>query len=325
MLAPKSFLRGFACRDQVSLWPSPARARFVFAAAVLGAGIAAAGCGASNAPGGRIVAVGAENEYANVISQVGGRYVQARAIESNPNTDPHAFEASPSVASEVSSAGLIVQNGLGYDDYMNKIEAGSSSSSRIVIDVQRLLGLRDSAPNPHLWYMPSTMPAVANAIAAGLSKIQSGHAGYFRANAAQFVRSLTPWYEAIKRFRASNAGSPVATTEPVGDYMLEAAGAINLTPFTFQADVMNGVDPAPQNVSLEDRLFSSHRVRALLYNRQVTDSLTQGFLHRAQQARIPIVALYETMPPGYDYQSWMLAEVNALRAAVERGTSTQKL
>ena len=72
-----------------------------------------------------IIAVGAENEYANVLSQIGGKYVAVSSILNNPNTDPHTFEASTSVAEEVSKALLIVQNGVGYDGFMNKIEAAS--------------------------------------------------------------------------------------------------------------------------------------------------------------------------------------------------------
>ena len=117
----------------------------------------------------------------------------------------------------------------------------------------------------------------------------------------------------------------MATTEPVGDYMLDAAGAVNLTPFTFQADIMNGVDPAPQAVTLEHSLFSSHRVKAFLYNQQVTSSLTQSFLSDAAKYHVPVVGLYETMPAGFDYQSWMLAEVTALQRAVASRVSTPKL
>ena len=269
--------------------------------------------------------MGAENEYANVISQIGGRYVAVTAIESNPNTDPHAFEASPSVASVVSSARLIVQNGVGYDSYMNRIEAASPSSSRKVVDVQQLLGLPDSTPNPHLWYKPQTMPAVAAAIARDLSAIAPQHRSYFAANATAFDRSLVPWYDALRRLRSTYPGVPVATTEPVGDYMLQAAGADNLTPFTLQADIMNGVDPAPQDVTLQDQLFSGHRVKALLYNQQVTDTLTQTFLAAAARYGVPVVGLYETMPPGYDYQHWMLAETLALQRALADRTSTKTL
>ncbi len=294
----------------------------------------AAGCGAgssssstaSGASNATIQAVGAENDYANVIEQIGGPYVKVSAIESNPNTDPHSFEASPSVAEEVSAAKLIVQNGVGYDTYMEKIEAASPSSSRKVINVQKLLGLAESTPNPHLWYKPSTMPAVARALAANLSALQPAHAAYFQANAAKFEQSLGPWLAAIRQFRSRYPGTPVATTEPVGDYMLEAAGTENLTPFPMQADIMNGTDPAPQNVSLQSELFSGHKVKVFVHNEQVTDSLTESFVQAAKRAGIPVVGVYETMPtPGYDYQSWMLAEVKSLERAVAQHLSTEKL
>jgi zinc/manganese transport system substrate-binding protein len=310
----------------------PVRSGATLAALSIAVAVLSAACSSSSGPASTadstatIVAVGAENEYANVIGQIGGKYVNVTAIESNPNTDPHSFEASASVAQAVSRAELVVQNGLGYDTYMNKIEAAAPNAKRKVIDVQNLLGLPDSTANPHLWYQPATMPAVAKQVARDLAAVAPSHAAYFTANAAAFDRSLQPWYQAIATFKAAYPGTPVATTEPVGDYMLQAAGADNLTPFTFQADVMNGVDPAPQYVSLENKLFSGRKVKVFLYNQQVTDSLTVSFLTMAHRYGIPVVGVYETMPtPGYDYQSWMLAEVNALQRAVADKTSTQKL
>jgi zinc/manganese transport system substrate-binding protein len=310
----------------------PIRSGAALAALSIAAAILSAGCSSSSVPASTadstatIVAVGAENEYANVLGQIGGKYVHVSAIESNPNTDPHTFEASASVAQLVSSAELVVQNGVGYDTYMNKIEAAAPNAKRKVIDVQNLLGLPDSTPNPHLWYKPATMPVVAKEIARDLAALQPSHAAYFTANAASFDRSLQPWYQALARFKAAYPGTPVASTEPVGDYMLQAAGTDNLTPFTFQADVMNGVDPPPQYVSLENNLFAGHKVKVFLYNQQVTDSLTASFLTTAHRYGIPVVGVYETMPtPGYDYQSWMLAEVNALQRAVAGKVSTQKL
>jgi zinc/manganese transport system substrate-binding protein len=291
--------------------------------------LTATGCGGlvpTSSGHGGILAVGAENQYSNVISQIGGRYVTVAAIMSNPNTDPHSFEASASVAQTVSTAKLVVQNGLGYDDFMAKIESASPSSSRRVIDVQRLLGLPDSTPNPHLWYKPQTMPAVARALVGDLSALAPSHAAYFRANARRFDRSLQPWLRSLSQFSTRHPGTSVASTEPVGDYMLEAAGIRNLTPFSLQADIMNGTDPAPQSISVQDGVFAKHLAKAVLYNEQVTDSLTQGFLDAARRAGIPVVGMYETMPaPGYDYQSWMMAELGALEKAVATKTSTPKL
>ncbi len=303
------------------------------AVALLGAGCSSsakattstAGADATSG-GGTITVVGAENEYANVIAQIGGKYVRTDAIMSDPNTDPHTFEASPAVAQEVSSAQLVVQNGVGYDTFMNTIEQAAPSSSRKVINVQNLLGLPDSTANPHLWYKPTTMPAVARAVAADLAQIQPANAAYFQANLTAFDNSLAPWAKAVAALRAAHPDTPVATTEPVADYMLQAVGTDNLTPWSLQADIMNGVDPSPQDVSLQEGLFKQHKVKIFLYNQQVTDSLTQSFLNLAKQNGIPVVGVYETMPTdGYDYQSWMLAEVDAVDKALSAGQSTEKL
>jgi len=170
------------------------------------------------------------------------------------------------------------------------------------------------------------MPRVADAIAAHLSAIQPVHAAYFQANAKAFGTSLNALTGAIASFKAAYPGTPVATTEPVADYLLTALGADNLTPWTFQADVMNGVDPSPQNAAAERALFTQHKVKAFLYNQQVTDSLTESFITLAKQNNIPVVGVYETMPvPGFDYQTWMLTEVQDLRKAVTDRVSTEHL
>jgi len=274
----------------------------------------------------KITAIGAENEYADVIAQVGGKYVQATAIMSNPNTDPHTFEASAAVAREITAAKLVVQNGVGYDNWATTIENADPSDSREVINVQQLLGLPDSTPNPHLWYKPTTMPAVANAIATDLGQIDPAHASYYKANAASFIASLTAWTGAIAAFKSAHPDTPVATTEPVADYMLQAAGTDNMTPWAFQADIMNGTDPSPQDVTLQNSLFTQRKVKVFLYNQQVTDSLTESFIKLANENDIPVVGVYETMPtPGYTYQTWMEAEVNALNKAVTSKVSTEHL
>lgn len=270
--------------------------------------------------------MGVENEYADVISQIGGKYVQASAIETDPNTDPHSFEVSPRVATQIASASLIVKNGVGYDSWADKIIAATRNADRKVIDVQQLLNLPDSTPNPHLWYDPKTMPAVAMAVADALSALEPVEADYFEANAKSFDASLEPWFAAIASFKASYGGTPVAVTEPVADYLLEAMGCNIATPFSFEAAIMNGTDPSPQDVTTQTNLLGEKLVKVLVYNRQVTDPLTQSLLNLAKQNGIPVVGVYETMPaPGYNYQSWMLAEVASLRKAVTDKVSTETL
>ncbi|MDQ1547191.1 MAG: zinc/manganese transport system substrate-binding protein [Actinomycetota bacterium] len=298
-----------------------------FAVVLIVAGLALGGCAAQPAPSdGRIVAVGAENQYTSVIAQIGGRYVDATSVMSNPNTDPHTFEASARVASTISSASLVVQNGLGYDSFMTKIEAAAPSSSRIVISAQKVLGLPDSTRNPHLWYSPTTMPAVAKSITTALGKLDPAHRAYFAKNLADFNQSMTKWTDAITTFRSAHPGVAVATTEPVADYLLEAAGTKNLTPWALQAAIMNDTDPAPQDVAIQDALFTGGRVKVFLYNQQVTDSITVRYLALARAHHVPVVGVYETMPTdGLSYQTWMEAELAALDRAVTSHQSTVKL
>jgi zinc/manganese transport system substrate-binding protein len=276
--------------------------------------------------GSKLRAVGAENQYANVIAQIGGRYVTVDAVMSNPNTDPHTFEASTSVAQEIASAQLVVQNGVGYDTFMNQLESSTPNASRRVIDVQKLLGLSLKAKNPHLWYAPTTMPAVATIVAHDLSTLAPKHATYFSKRLSEFLASLQPVAQAIKSFKVRFGGTKVATTEPVADYLLAALGLDNVTPFRFQADIMNGVDPSPEDIAFQQNLFTGHRAKVFIYNEQVSSTVTVAMRSLAESSNVPVVAVYETMPtPGFDYQTWMLAEIAALTKALTSHISTKEL
>jgi zinc/manganese transport system substrate-binding protein len=311
--------------------------RGVVAAMMAGSvGLLAAGCSprstssaaapAANAGGHTVAVVAGENEYGDVAAQIGGPYVAVYSVDSNPNTDPHTYEATPRVGQKIARAGLLIENGVGYDTFMNTLASASPRSARRVINVQHLLGLPDNTPNPHLWYDPKTMPAVAGALTADLSALDPAHAATFHANAARFEASLQPWLDAIAAFKAKYAGTTAATTEPVADYLLTAMGIDNLTPFALQADIMNGTDPAPQAVSSEDGFLTKHQVKVFCYNQQVTDSLTDSIRQTALKSGVPVVGVYETMPvPGYDYQSWMMAEVAAIQKAVTTGVSIPHL
>ncbi|TKI03168.1 metal ABC transporter solute-binding protein, Zn/Mn family [Martelella alba] len=273
-----------------------------------------------------INAVGVENEYADVISQIGGQYVHVATLISDPNTDPHTFEANPKIAQQIAASDIIVENGIGYDDWADKIISAAPKSNRKIINVQHLLNLPDSTPNPHLWYDPKTMPAVADAIAQDLAALLPSQARVFEANAKHFKASLQPWYDAMAAFKADYPNAPVAATEPVANFMLQAMGVDIKTPFSLQASIMNGTDPSPQDVSTQNALFTGHKVKVFAYNQQVTSPLTGSFLALAKKNHIPVVGVYETMPrPGYHYQSWMLAEVIALRKAVANRVSTETL
>ena len=239
---------------------------------------------ASGASDGKIAAVGAENEYANVIEQIGGKYVDVSAVTATRTPTRRASRRAqrrpagrPRRRRRPERARLRQLHG--------KDRVGSASDSRQVIDVQELLGLPDSTPNPHLWYKPETMPAVARQLVADFAETAAGTQGLLRGEPEE-VRSLAAALaDGLEEFSDQVPGAAVATTEPVADYMLEAAGIENLTPFTMQADIMNDADPAPQAVALQEGFFSEGKADAFVYNQQVTDSITEKFLGTAAKTR----------------------------------------
>lgn len=260
-------------------------------------------------------AVGLENQYANVLEQIGGPYVAVTAIQSNPNTDPHEFEATPGVAKAFHNADLVVENGLGYDSWATQMLAGTHAK---VISAQNLLHLSDATPNPHLWYRTDTMPAVAEAAAKFFEQKDPAHSSAYKANLKKFEASLMPWKQEIALVKTQFSGAPVAVTEPVADYLLEEAGLKILTPFSFQSAIMNDTDPAPQDVSIEENLLRNKKVKLFAYNEQVTDSQTQVLLDIAEKHGVQIVPVYELMPlTVQNYQDWMLNATKSIYAALK--------
>ena len=259
-------------------------------------------------------AVGLENQYADVLAQIGGPYVKVSAIQSDPNTDPHEFEATPRIAAQFRKADLVVENGLGYDSWAAQLLKGGHAK---LLSAQALLKLPDSTPNPHLWYRTDTMPAVAAAAAAFFEAKDPAHKAQYQANLKAFDAALAPWKAEIAKVKEDYAGAPVAVTEPVADDLLQEAGLKIMTPFSYELSVMNDTDPAPQDVAAEEALLRDNKVKLFAYNEQVTDPQTEALLALARQHQVQIVPVYELMPSSAKhYQDWMLQATTALDQAL---------
>ncbi len=289
--------------------------RVALATTLVAGALVTGACGVPHVAAGEIAVVGAETQYADVLGQIGGRYVSVSAVVNNPATDPHNFEASTAVAREIAQAQLIVQNGDGYDAFMNQIEAATSKPSRDVLSVA-VLEHETGAANPHLWYMPSTMETLARAVARRLETLAPRHATYFAGREAAFLSSWRRVEEALASTRARVKGLPVASTEPVGDYLFEAMGLVNATPWRFQADVMNGVDPSPEDIATQEGLVLGHRVRALIYNSQVGTSVTEGLRRLARDHDVATIPIAEIMSPREHVQTWFLDEIATITAGL---------
>jgi zinc/manganese transport system substrate-binding protein len=280
--------------------------------------LAAAGCGASPADptkGARVVhVVAAENVWGDVVAQIGGRHASVSSILSDPGADPHLFSSNPRDAARLATANLVIVNGLGYDDFARKLLGASSGSKRRVLTMADVMDTGDS--NPHLWYDAPRLPSAADAIADALAAEDPRDARLFRGNAARFGESLAPLLRTIASIEQRHAGAPVAYTERVAGYLLDAAGLTVRTPAGFARAVESGSEPGPGDTQRMDDLLSRREVDALIYNAQAITPVTKRLRSLAQRSGVPVVAVTETLPPGQRFQDWQLRQARALLAAL---------
>ena len=258
--------------------------------------------------------VAAENFYGDIARQIGGPDVAVTSILSNPDQDPHLFEASPSAARAISAARIVIYNGIDYDPWAAKLLAAAPRAARHVIVVAQLVG-RQSGDNPHIWYDPQTMPALARELAGELETMDPARGAAYRQRLVQFQASLQPLDARLAGLRQRLAGVEATATEPVFGYMLAALG-MKVSHTRFQLAVMNNTEPSAADVAAFENDLKTHRVRLLVYNGQATDRLAQRMVSIAKAAHIPVVAVTETEPQDTTYQAWLMSELDAVDRAL---------
>jgi zinc/manganese transport system substrate-binding protein len=267
----------------------------------------------------KIPLVAAENFYGDVARQIGGDRVAVSSIMSNPDQDPHLFEVSSSIARQLAGAQIVVYNGADYDPWMVKLLAASPRTGRAVIVAADLVR-RKAGDNPHLWYDPATMPAVAGAISAALAKADPAHADEYDARLKTFVASLASINDKIAALRAKFAGVAVTATEPVFGYMADAL-KLKMRNERLQLAIMNDTEPSARDVAAFERDLKSHKVRVLFYNKQASNKLVQHLVDVARASNIPVVGVTETCPPDMTFQDWMQGQLDATDHALASPSS----
>jgi zinc/manganese transport system substrate-binding protein len=263
--------------------------------------------------------VAAENFYGDIAKAVGGSHVSVTSIMSNPDEDPHLFEASPSVARNLSAARLVVYNGVDYDPWVAKLLDAASSPDRVAIVAGDIVGHK-IGDNPHLWYDPATMPAVAAAIATKLAAIDPANAADYQANLARLDADLKKVADKAAAIKAKFGGAAVTATEPVYGYMAAALG-LQMRNESFQLSVMNDTEPSARDTAAMESDLKGRKVKVFFYNSQVTDPLTSRLLAIANKAGVPVVGVTETEPKGKSFSAWMLSELEATEKALSGPSS----
>jgi len=277
-------------------------------------------CGSSSgSTGGPLRVVAAENVYGDIAAQIGGSRVTVTSIITSPAADPHLFEPGTAAGFAVALADVMIENGLGYDAFADKLMAAAPKPDRVVVNVADILGRSGSDTNPHLWYDIPQIPRIAAAIADAMTKADPAGRRAFDAGRRRFVALLGPLDRAVAALKARFEGTPVAYTERVPGYLLDAAGLPVLTPPAFARAIEEGTDPDPAAVAEMRSLFTERRVRLLVYNTQATSPVTRDLRELAVQNGVPVVGATELLPPGLSFQAWQLRQVKAMTAAMAGG------
>ena len=267
-------------------------------------------------PGGAAVnVVVSVDQWGDIVSELGGDCAAVTTLLASSSVDPHDYEPSPSDANTFKKAQLVVVNGADYDHWAADLAATSAGSAPL-IDVAALTDTPEGA-NPHLWYRPQAVTAVADAVSAELARINPGAAGYFGERRAAFATALKPYDELIAKIKTAATGRSYAATESVFDYQAEALGLVDRTPRGYRQAAANESDPAPADIRAFETALAGGQIDVLIFNIQTEGSVSQQLRRAAERAGVPVVEVTETVPPGQDsFVGWQDSQLEALAKAL---------
>jgi zinc/manganese transport system substrate-binding protein len=265
---------------------------------------------------GALKVVAAENTWGDIAGQIGGKHVKVVSIITDPQADPHLYESDAKNAADVAAAGIVIENGAGYDAFMDKLVSGNQNDSRVTINVADLTNAGED-DNPHLWYDLGRVKLVAAEIEHQLASKDAGHAADYEQNLADFNDSLQPVIAEYAAIKATYKGTAVAYTEPVPWYAVRAAGLTDATPPGYAVATEEGSDPSLQNSIDMGNLVTLKKIRALLFNPQVTSASAKSLRDLANKSGVSVVPMTETLPDGAEnFQAWQLSQAQALHKAL---------
>lgn len=277
---------------------------------------------AGSSADGRISVVASTDVYGSIAGTIGGSKVQVTSIIKGPSQDPHSYQATAQDKLAVSQAQLGIENGGGYDDFFDQISRGGTLAPDRIVNVVELSGLQTPSNtasfNEHVWYSLPTMAKLADTLAERLATLDPADAAGFKANAAAFKTSIAGISTTVEAVKAKYAGDPVAITEPVPLYMLEAAGLENRTPEEYSHAIEEGSDVPAGVLKQTADLIGSRGVRFLAYNSQTEGSQTEVARKAAEAAGVPVVGFTETLPDNLDYAAWMSGNIQNIEHALAK-------
>jgi len=281
--------------------------------------LAACGVGTSHVDfgTGKIQVVAAENFWGSIASQVGGSHVQVTSIIVNPDTDPHAYEPTPSDARLIAQAQYVIVNGAGYDAWAPKLLDANPASGRTVLTVGDLFGKKEG-DNPHMWYSPSYVDQVVDRMGSDLAKIDSADASAITQQAAQYKSTgLKDYHDTVSAIKAKYSGTRVGATESIAAYLADGIGLNLVTPSSYLKAISEGTDPSAADKAEVQNEIASRSIKVFIFNSQNSTPDIQGLVDKATAQGIPVVKITETLAPATaTFQDWQTAQLKDLLHAL---------
>ena len=278
-------------------------------------------CGLSSSStrgdGSKVEVVAAENFWGSIASQIGGDHAHVTSVIANPDTDPHAYEATPGDARTIAQAKYVIVNGAGYDPWAPKLLDANPVTGRTVLTVGDLVG-KKVGDNPHMWYSPSYVDKVVDRIAADLAKIDSADASYFQQQGSTYKTSgLKAYHEAINTIKQQYLGTKIGATESIVSYMADGLGLNLITPYGFLKATSEGTDPSAADKAEIENEIATKAIKVFVFNSQNSSYDIQSLVNKARAKGIPIAMVTETLAPvGATFQDWQTGQLKNLLTAL---------
>jgi zinc/manganese transport system substrate-binding protein len=287
------------------------------------AGASLAADTATAAPSTKLRVVAAENFWGSIAAQLAGNRATVTNIITNPDTDPHDYEAKPSDGRAIASAKYLIENGIGYDAWFQKLADASPLSGRKILNVGELVGVQ-AGGNPHQWYSPDTVQRVIDRITTDLKSLDPKNASYYDEQKTEYEsKGLKQYNDLIATIKQQYAGTPVGATESIFAPLAKSLGLQLITPENFLDAVAEGTDPTARDKATVDDQIRTNKIKVLVYNRQNATPDVKALVKAATANRIPVTSVTETLvPAGATFQAWQSKQLAALKAALARSTTT---
>lgn len=294
--------------------------RLATATVALVAIAACAACGSSSGSSGDgdISVVTSTDVYGDIVSTIAGSAAQVTSIISDPAQDPHSYEADAKTQLALKKADLVIENGGGYDDFVDTMlnSAGGDATVLNVVDISGRDPGGDGGFNEHVWYDLPTMTKLVERVVSELSRLDATEAATFQANGDALKKDIADLEAEAAAIASTSDGAGVAITEPVPLYLLEACGLQNKTPAAFSEAVEEGSDVSPRDLQQMLSILADGSVRILAYNEQTSGPETQQVIDAAERANIAVIAVRETLPAGEHYVAWMADYLTQIQDAL---------